>query len=206
MKVLFSFGRPRRLDPRTEANLRHASSQVSPHRQHPLRRPQHTLHSPPAASMVASEIHGGSAQIFNKTALATTNKWASVLDEDVMAAALAAVRSHRQQKQASEPEAHAHPSEEATPSEAATITSDLLIKQASPSRSAVLQASNLPVELPPQAIAVRPTSLPAELSPQPVRRSNTATRVFSVLSSQWRSTASSFSRSTSPRPVRCNTW
>ena len=162
------------------------------------------------ASMVASEIHGRSAEIFNKTcndaALATTNKWASVLDEDVMAAALAAVRSHRQQKQAFEPEAHAHPSEEATSFEAATISSDLLIKQASPPRSVVLQASNLPTELPPQAIAVRPTSLPAELPSQPVRRSNTATRVFSVLTSQLRSTASSFSRSKSPRPMRCNTW
>ncbi|KAJ1468248.1 hypothetical protein T484DRAFT_2027196 [Baffinella frigidus] len=151
--------------------------------------------------MVSSEIHGGSALISNsnnKTSsdapLATANKWASVLDQDVMAQALAAVRAHRSQKQAVEPKAHA-PSysawgEEATPSEAAPL--------------------NLPAELPPQAIAVRRASLQAQ-QPQGPRRANTATRVFSAVTAQWRSTASSSwlshaRRSKSPRPVRSNTW
>jgi hypothetical protein len=122
----------------------------------------------------------------NIATFTTTNQWVSVLNEDVMAEALAAVRTHRLQKQSVKPETHAQeattsfrkerqcnttavralPSEKSTRSE--STRSELV-----PSRSAV----ELPAELPPQAIGVRRPSMQPD-------RSNTATRVFSTVTAQ----------------------
>jgi hypothetical protein len=129
---------------------------------------------------------------YSVAALAKTNKWVSVLDEDVMAAALAVVHNQRLQKQSVEPETHAHfyssSLQEATPSfrkerqchttavralSSGKYTKERQWSEAVPSQSAV----ELPAELPTQAIAVHRPSLQAE-------RSNTAIRVFSTVTAQ----------------------
>ena len=117
--------------------------------------------------------HASQAASSNGTPTAVPNKWASVLDQDVMAAALRAVRAHREAKLSETAEAHPYSAWAEVDSTSHSVPEAATIRRTISSgddpiraRCAVRKALVLPAEL------------PAACSP--MRSKSAETRVFAV--------------------------